>query len=247
MTDLGHSVTHEVAYDLLQEHLDTMLALLDRPLPRTELLQRVGSEAVLQRLQKYGLVTDDAGTCRAAASSLHQLRQEGMVSFLERYILPSLAASASDDGATSLINLPLALATADVPKLDTAIRGMLHDLVDISEQPTTSVTYRLSVLVIGTSRIIPEALSPSDAALQHLREASLQRTVAAESKLAKLFQFDALADATRYLASEDRLARFVGDLQAQTTTIERARYHLTLASHWRCASADVAGTVRGTC
>ena len=47
-------VKSEVAYDLMHEHLDTILALLDRPLSRDEVLARVGSPTTLDGAPQAG-------------------------------------------------------------------------------------------------------------------------------------------------------------------------------------------------
>ena len=71
----GYEVASEVAYDLMQDHLDTILALLDRPMSRDEVVCRLGSETVLQRMVAHGLVKMEEGHLRAASDMYRQLRQ----------------------------------------------------------------------------------------------------------------------------------------------------------------------------
>ena len=55
-------------------------------------MQLLGDEATLGRFIKHGLLKcNDDGTVLATSEGIRQSRQEGMMSFLERYIVPALA------------------------------------------------------------------------------------------------------------------------------------------------------------
>ncbi len=241
----GHEVTSEVAYDLLQDHLETILALLDRPLTRDELLDRIGSEAVLARLLRQGLITEEGNSFHAVASIYSQMRQEGMISFLERYILPSLAASIGEDaGFAALENLQLDLTPEQMAGLrDGQVQGLINELADITDRPANGVVSKLTVLVVGTSRLLPSAehatLDDGDRALRMLKNACLQRSTPEERELALLTQVDGLVDNDRYAAATDSLRDFTRRIAEQSaSSAEAATYHLTVASHWRSATAD---------
>ena len=92
-----HEVTSEISYDLMQEHLDTIITLLDAPMSIADITRRLGSEATLQRLQRHGLVHIEAGQVHAVARKYNQHRQEGMMTFL----LPCAARPTSTASRTS--------------------------------------------------------------------------------------------------------------------------------------------------
>ena len=54
----SHTVVEsELAYDLLQDHTELVLALLERPMPKGEVIEMLGNETPLKRLLKHGLVS----------------------------------------------------------------------------------------------------------------------------------------------------------------------------------------------
>lgn len=249
----GHEVTSEVAYDILQDHMETILALLDRPLTRHELVGRLGSEAVLDRMIRQGLVARDGDTFHAVASVYHQLRQEGMISFLERYVLPGITASIGEDtGFAALRNLYLKLTGAQMSGLrQGSVQGLVHQLAEITDRPTIGVVSKLTVLVVGTSRVIADTFHDGDddgeRALRHLQNAAIQRSTPEERVLAVLTQVEGLVDNARYAAAVRAIESFTGGFAEQSASSpETATYHLTVASHWRCATTDDQQT-RQTC
>jgi hypothetical protein len=242
-----HQVTSEIAYDLMQDHLDTILALLDRPLPRNEVVERLGSPIVLDRLLRHGLVRAEGDTLSAVASVYKKTRQEGMVSFLEHYVLPSLTASIHDDGFATLENRTLSLSPAAMRALRS---GRVQGLFDAfySDRPERGVASRFTVMVVGTSRVLRDPLDAGNAALSHLQQASLQRSTAGEEDLGVITMYVGLADSERYTSALAAIERFLSAFGPESAPLDRANYHLTVASHWRSASASAAdGTTRQSC
>lgn len=257
----GHEVTSEIAYDLLQDHMETLLSLLDRPMDRGELVERLGSEKTLARMMRQGLVeTDMLGeTCHAVSSIYHQMRQEGMVTFLERYVLPAMTASigaadaGDENGFATLQNLYLRLQPDEMTALrQGAVQDLVNSLAEITDRPATGIPSRLIVLLVGTSRLLPGEApyvydNDSDRALRHLQLASVQRATPAEKELALLTQVAGLADPSRYGAAIDSLDRFISRFaDKRASSSEEATYHLTVASHWRGANA-LGEQMRATC
>ena len=243
----SHTVVEsELAYDLLQDHTELVLALLERPMPKGEVIEMLGSEIPLKRLLKHGLVSQEGHTIYAVAEAYTQLRQEGMVTFLERYILPSLSAGLSVEsdvdagGIANVWSVPLKLSEKD---LDTVrpdnIDDFFNELLKASDLPAQGTLSRLSVLVIGTSKEIDADLSKEDAILKQLKCASIQRSIADEKHLAILSQFDCLADSTRFEAARDVVQQLVNKVDvSKASTHSEANYHLTVATHWRCTAAS---------
>lgn len=234
-------VRSEVAADLVVDHLDVVLALLDKPMAKTELLSRLGSESTLARMERHGLVVRDNEQYRAVSDVYQQLRQEGMMSFLTRCVLPAITASIERDGSTptSLVSRHLRLGEATIRGLrQGAVAQLWSDLATISEVPAEGPVSQLKILVVGTSEVLRDELPEDEAVLTHLQRASRQRATDAERDLALLSQINFLADASRYASAQAAIERFIASFAAQTSTdITQADYFLTVASHWQIAHA----------
>lgn len=232
-------VKSEVAYDLVQDHFETILALLDRPMPRGELVSRLGEESTLQRLLRHGLLVADGELYRAASNVYQQVRQEGMMTFLSRYVLPALTRSVDDDGGfAGLATRRLALSAAAMSGLRSGrVHELFAELGDISDTPALGPTGRLSVLVVGTSDVTTEAGDEAETALRHLQRAARQRANPTEKSLAILTQGDFMADAGRYQAACEAVERFLTRLEGERAAGAEATYHLTVAHHWQTPRA----------
>ncbi|MEC9464731.1 MAG: hypothetical protein VX834_03040 [Myxococcota bacterium] len=239
-------VETEMAYDLLQDHTELVLELLEKPMTREDVVDKLGKEKTLERLLKHGLVTADGNTIHAVAEAYLQARQEGMISFLERYILPALNAGlATRTGSESTGLAQVWAHDLKLPaEMMASIRGdfmndFFDNLLQASDLPAKGPLSRLSVLIIGTSRPLSGPLKSEDAILEQLKLASLQRADEHERDFAILSQFDCLADTGRFEAARevvDSLSKSVEERQAPT--LEEANYHLTVAVHWRCTAAS---------
>lgn len=231
-----HSINSEIAYDLLQDNIGVVLALIDRPMARHDVISLAGDEKVVTRLEKYGLIRAEDDRMVAVSSTYQQVRQEGMLSFLERYVLPSLSASATPDVTTSLqtryLFLPDELRFGWVPG---PAQDFLEQLSKASDLPAKGATARLSVLVVGTSEVHADELDTSDQALVHLRSASMLRARSETRDGAVLSQFDCLADAGRLQATRALSDSFLERFEEHRSSPEDANFHLTVASHWRGA------------
>lgn len=238
MSSLTHEVTSEVAYDLMHDHLDTILALLEGPLPRQEVAQRLGSDKVLDRMVRYGLVEANGNELHAVSTVYHKLRQESMTSFLEHYVLPSMTAGINDDGFANVGTRYLNLGPDAARALrDGRVQDLFNRLIAVSDQPSEGVLSRLTVMVVGTTHVDPEVLDDDEQALRHLKQASIQRATKEERDLAVLSQYVFLADNRRFAASLEAVDDFLNSFDSEhASSPEEASYHLTVASHWRCAT-----------
>ena len=237
-------ITSEVAYDLFLEHEDTLLALLEHPLSREEVARRVGSARMVDRLLRSGLVAAEGCDLKAGANVYHQLRQEGMMTFLEHYVLPSLTPGI---GFATLSPRYLTIDEGTQRGLRTGrVQRLFDELTTVSEAPADGPLSRFTVMVIGTSRILREeaddtcgdsAIDDEAQALEHLRQAAVQRATAAEKDVAVLSQYFFLADTRRFSAASAVVDRFVQSLETErASSVKEATYHLTVATHWRSAT-----------
>lgn len=242
----SHTVIEsEFAYDLLQDHTELVLALLERPMPRREVIELLGNETSLKRLLKHGLISLEGETIYAVAEAYTQARQEGMMTFLERYILPSLnaglATQAGGDiqGMANVWTVPLRLSDSQLESVRADnINDFFSGLLEASDLPAQGPLSRLSVMVIGTSSQVDASLPEDDAILAQLKAASIQRSTPTEEHLAILSQFDCLADTTRFEAARkvvDVLVDKLGGSKAAEPS--EVNYHLSVATHWRCTAA----------
>ena len=217
---------------------------------REDVVEKLGQEKTLERLLKHGLVTTENNTIHAVAEAYLQARQEGMVSFLERYILPALSAGlatqtgADTDGLAQVWSHALKMPANTLA----SIRGdfmndFFDNLLQASDLPAKGPLSRLSVLIIGTSRPLSGPLNSEDAILEQLKLASLQRAVPEERDFAILSQFDCLADTDRFEAAREVITSLSKSVDGRTApAAEEANYHLTVAIHWRCTAASGMGS-----
>ncbi|MEL6340103.1 MAG: hypothetical protein AAFV36_00310 [Myxococcota bacterium] len=225
-------VNNEIAYDLLQDHLELILTMIERPMSRDELIRRVGSPRVASRLVDYGLVRATNQGMQASSSTFQQVRQEGMVAFLERYVLPSLASDPTGE-TTLLVNRYLTLGSQRrLSMLRGPVQTFFEHLSEATDAPLQGESARLSVLVVGSSRVHAD-VAPEERSLCHLSSASELRAVAATRDQAVVSQFDCLADLNRAANCRRLIDGFVSSFDASESEAGRADYHLTVASHWR--------------
>jgi hypothetical protein len=239
------TVDSEIVYDLIQDHLDVLLKLLDGPKPRETAIELLGGEGTLNRFIKHGLLAAcENGDIQATTEGIRQSRQEGMMSFLERFIIPDLA-SGLDAQATEDINviakvwsrsfkLPLAAIERCREEL---VQPLLEDLLAISNLPSTGDASRMSLMVIASTDG-PVALEDNDVDLLQLaKSASLQRSTPSSRDRAILTQLDAIMDPQRLEKSietiESWLSRVDKEFEPRQKEAEQEPYCIALAVHWR--------------
>lgn len=239
------AIDTEVGYDLLHEHFDVMLALLDTPLPRAQVNRMLGCPQALERLQRHGLVRCENDRVHAVAPAFHQLRQENMLTFLEHYVLPTVVANLDNNNADGA---PARLETAyldcpveEVPALRTQqVLGFFNELSRISDLPASGSRHRLTVLVYGTTRVVRDPLTRTEQALKHLQNAASQRAREDEKDQAILIECVFLADQARHAAAQAALGTFLDRLQPHRVDPHNATLHLSVATHWhQTASPDM--------
>ncbi len=225
-------VSNEIAYDLLQDHLELILNMIERPMSRDELIRRVGSSRVASRLEDCGLIRATNEGMQAASSTFQQVRQEGMVAFLERYVLPSLASDPAGE-ATLLVNRYLMLGSQRrLSMLRGPVQTFFERLSEATDEPLQGGSARMSILVVGSSRVHAD-VAPDERSLRHLRSASELRAAMATRDQAVVSQFDCLADLNRASNCRRLIDQFLSSFDATEIEPDRADYHLTVASHWR--------------
>jgi hypothetical protein len=231
----------EIAYDLLREHMDTILTLIDRPTSRGALETSIGKKAV-ERLVKHGLLAERDGTVHAATDVYAHTRQEGMMAFLESHVLPSLTATMDDESArgTHVFTRYLKLTPARLTAMrESVIIPFLERLAAGTDGETSGETARLTVLAIGTSRVHQDELEPAEQALHHLKLASMQRVSPEERALAVVSELHVMVDAARHAALLESIEGFLKELDGEVAPAPAsASYHLTLATHLRSATRE---------
>lgn len=233
-------VENEIAYDLLQDHLELILRLIESPLSRDEVVHYAGSEKSVERLERYGLIRATSRGMEAVSSTYQQMRQDGMVSFLERYVLPSLTVRAHASRTTDLLNHYLFLSDRERDEmLRGPVQSFFEELSELSDAPMSGEPARLSVLVVGANQVQDHELDLGDAALLHLRTASMLRAASATRDHAVVSQFDCMADLGRFDAISASMHRFMDRFSPQTSAANEATYQLIVASHWRISDDEI--------
>ena len=239
------TVDSEIVYDLIQDHLDVLLTLLEGPKPRQATVELLGGEATLNRFIKHGLLsTCEDGRIQATTEGIRQSRQEGMMSFLERYIVPALA-SGLDAQATDDINviakvwsrtfcLPVKVIESCREEL---VQPLLEDLLAISNLPSTGESSRMSLMVIASTTGPESVVDTEIDLLQLAKSASLQRSNPESRARAILTQLDAIMDPQRLEKSietiESWLARVDKEFTPRQKETKQEPYCIALAVHWR--------------
>lgn len=187
-------VKSETAYDALQDGLPLVLRLLAGPATIDALAtgaDRAQVEATLGRLQRAGIVKSEAGRWSAAASMVQQTRQEGMVTFLSRYVVPQLVrlAGAPDDGFVAQLELALPV-DAQRALRGGPVQALLDALNDLSDEPGAERALG-TLVVLGTSDV-PRLADPAERLLETARRTARQRSSPSDRDRALLTQFDAL-------------------------------------------------------
>ena len=239
------TVDSEIVYDLIQDHLDVLLGLLEAPKSRQATIELLGSEATLNRFIKHGLLSScEDGSVQATTEGIRQSRQEGMMSFLERYIVPALA-SGLDAQATEDINviakvwnrsfsLPIELIE---DCRETLVQPLLEELLEISNLPSTGESSRMSLMVIASTDSSVETVDSEVDLLQLAKAASLQRSNPDSRARAILTQLDAIMDPQRLEKSietiESWLSRVDKEFEPRQKDSKQEPYCIALAVHWR--------------
>ncbi|MEL6546999.1 MAG: hypothetical protein AAFQ82_20400, partial [Myxococcota bacterium] len=205
--------------------------------PRDDVVRIVGSEKTVERLERYGLIRATHQGMEAVSSTYQQMRQEGMVSFLERYVLPSLTLSTHATRTTNLLNHCLFLTDGDRDgMLPGPVQSFFEALSNLADLPLSGEYARLSVLVVGANEVQDHELDASESALLHLQTASKLRAASETRAHAVVSQFDCMADLARFDAISTRMAEFMDEFAHRVAPPKQANYQLMVASHWRIAS-----------
>lgn len=237
-----HRVTSEIANDLVQAHLETLLVLQRRPMSRSELADRVGSDAEVARLLRHGVLVEKGTTLQVVSSCLKHDRQASMMEFLRHRILPVMEAFNEDLSFTTLHNHRLLLPEARILTMNSAWLSQLSEsLSEVSASTSDHEKCRLSVVAVGTTRVehFVHDDTPVEQALYHLKWAARQRSSSTERENALLSHVEMFADAHTHARALARLQHEVEQLEAfPNATNEPSNYHLTLATYWRATEGE---------
>ncbi len=224
-------VRTETAYDALQDGLSLVLRLLDGPRDLAALAgagDRARAQALLGRLVRAGLVREAGGRYEAVANLVHQTRQEGMVTFLSRYVLPLLTRLVREPGEGFVAQLDLDLD----PEAQAGLRGgivqaLVEELNALSDEPAEKKA-PCTAVVIGTSDVPPASGEASERLLETVRRAARQRATPASRDRAVLTQYDALFGADAARRAEAAVRRAADRLAAARATGQRPGYTIVI-------------------
>ena len=223
----------ETAWDALQDGIELVLRLFTRPQTAAELSASTGEEpsAVerkLRRLAKAGLVREVEDRWEVVARLVHQTRQEGMVTSLTRYLLPSLTRAARESGVGYWAQLDLDLTQEEQASLRAGpIQALGEELNELSLRPGEDTVAGTAVMV-GTSDV-PRETEPAERMMETVRRAARQRATPEAAGRAVLTQFDGLFGKETLPEAEQAVRAAVERLRPRESRAgERAKYTLLL-------------------
>jgi hypothetical protein len=224
----------EAGYDLIRAHFDLILELQITPLPAKVVAARMQDNLALQRLIKHGILRQEHEKITAGSAVIRQLRREGMVAFLEKYVWPAILANLQNKGHTHARLLALAMPPSEIGALrGDAIAALLDHLASIPETSDEDMnTTRLTVSFVGATTSMTSGDDKVRCA-QLLRVACEQRAIHATPSTAVLTQFDCLANHERFQATLARIHDFCDVLDSKWKNNEQGNFHLLVTTHWQ--------------
>lgn len=222
----------EAAWDALQDGMELLLRLFSGPRTTAELAAATRDEPAqverkLARLVKTGLVKKADERWEVVARHVHQVRQEGMVTSLTRYVLPSLTRAAREPGGAFWVQLDLCLSHEEQASLRTSVLAMNEELNELSLQAADDQV-ACTAVVAGTSDV-PRTTDPAEKILETVRRAARQRVTPETADRAALWQFDGLFGRASVPDAEQVVRAAAERLRARECPAgERATYTLLL-------------------
>lgn len=224
----------ESAYDAMQEGMPFVVRLVSEPATFEELhaiepeLPRAQVEQRLKRLVRNGLIREEGNRFEAVAQVVRQVRQEGIITSLSRYILPTLTDIVSEPGKGFVQQLDLHLPVPDQVALR---QGVIHDLAmglkDLSDEPAAKTKPCIAVIV-GTSDV-PGPMDPGERLLETVLRSARQRAIPSQADRAVLTQIDGYFGTAAILQAESLFRQLAERLASEQPTGVRANYTLALA------------------
>jgi hypothetical protein len=210
----------ETAYDALQDGLSLVVHVLSQPASVDELAaeepaaDRATVEKRLRRLERAGILKLESGKWQPVARMVVSSRQEGMVTFLSRYMLPSFVQLVREPNQGFVVQLDLVLD----PEEQKALRGglvqdLLKDLNGLSDEPGDEKKPG-TLVVVGTSDVPPPAAAEDDRILETVRRCARQRTSSSEAERAVLTFYGARY-AVNHLGRAEALVRSAAGKMAE--------------------------------
>ncbi len=195
MTKPVATVASEASWDALQDGLELVLRLFSTPRTTAELVAATHEpanevERKLARLAKAGLVQKEDERWAVVARHLHQVRQEGMVTFLTRYVLPSMVRAAREEEGGWWTQVDLDLTPEEQASLRSSVWSQVQELNELSLQEADDQVACTAVWT-GTSDV-PRTTDAAEKMVETVRRAARQRVTPGSADRAVLWQFDGL-------------------------------------------------------
>lgn len=182
----------ESSWDALQDGLELVLRVFSGPRSTEELAAETRDEPAqvertLARLAVAGIIRKVDGRWEAVARHVHGTRQEGMVTFLTRYVLPSLMKAAQVPGAGFWTQMDLHLGLDEQASMRSRVWTVNQELNELSLQEADEPVACTAVWV-GTSDV-PKMTDPMEKAMETVRRTARQRLTPEAAERAVLWQF----------------------------------------------------------
>lgn len=224
----------ETAYDALQEGLSLVVRVLSEPAGIDELAaeetsaDRATVEKRLRRLERAGILKLEGGKWQSVARMVVSSRQEGMVTFLSRYMLPSFVQLVREPNQGFVVQLDLVLDENEQKALRGGlVQDLLNDLNALSDEPG-EMRKPGTLVVVGTSDVPPAADVEDDRILEAVRRCARQRTQPAVAERAVLTFYGALYAANKLDRAEALVRRAAEKLAERVAQGRKPNYTLVI-------------------
>ncbi|WP_373046497.1 hypothetical protein [Vulgatibacter sp.] len=223
----------ETAYDALQDGLSLVVRVLSEPASVEELVlegdaDRATVEKRLRRLERAGILKVEDGRWQPVARMVVSSRQEGMVTFLSRYMLPSFVQLVREPNQGFIAQLDLVLdAEAQRGLRGGLVQELLKELNALSDVPG-GPRRPGTLVVVGTSNVPAPAAAEDDRILETVRRCARQRTVASEAERAVLTFYSAMYAADRLGEAEALVRRALEKVASGQVEGRKPNYTLVI-------------------
>lgn len=239
-----HEIGTETGYDALESAHATVIRLCARRRTLEEVAAAEGAtdlaavEKKLARLVRNGVLRKVDEFYESTAPVVYAKRQEGMVTFVSRFVLPNLMRLMRDgSGHAALLDLHIPL-DAQRGLRPGMVADLARDLNAISDEPATEDKQVYTMVAMGTSDV-PPAGEMEERLIEMVRRTSRQRLIPEVADRAFYTQFDTSLAPSAFDRAVARVQQAQQDLKAGFSGPERPNYLVALGISKRWDDGEV--------
>jgi hypothetical protein len=234
----------EAAYDALLEGMPIVLSVMRGPRTAAELaaagvVDPARADRMLARLQRAGLLREVGGRYEPIADVIEHTRQEGMITFLSRAVLPLVTRLADEDAPGFVVQLDLDLGPDEQADLHRkTLQPVLEAIGGVSDASAGEDPVPCTVVAIGTSDV-PPAGEAGHRLIETVRRAARQRSSPGDASRAVLLEGHTTIGRASLARAEGLVRACAAELAPRQSSGKRPAYTLALVF---CARPSRAGS-----